>query len=144
MNSIFEQMVARYTVQTQADKLNVYHEVMQEVILSALQRAGFFNNAAFYGGTCLRIFHKLPRFSEDMDFSLLKTDINFTLEPYFDAIVNEFKALGRDVVINKKVKKNFSQVESAFLKDTTDVYNIEFKTERTVKINIRLKIDEFM
>lgn len=138
MDSIFEQMVAKYTVQTQADKLNAYHEVMQEIILSALQRAGFFNKAAFYGGTCLRIFHKLPRFSEDMDFSLLKKDESFTLEPYFKAIVKEFKALGRDVVIDKKVKKNFSQVESAFLKDTTEVYNVEFKTERTVKIKIEV------
>ncbi len=138
MDNIFEQMVSKYTVQTQDDKLNAYHEVMQEIILSALQRAGFFNKAAFYGGTCLRIFHKLPRFSEDMDFSLLKSEDDFSLEPYFDAIVKEFKALGREVVINKKVKKNFSQVESAFLKDTTEVYNVEFKTERTVKIKIEV------
>ncbi len=138
MNSVFEQMVAKYTVQTQADKLNAYHEVMQEIILSSLQREGFFNHAAFYGGTCLRIFHKLPRFSEDMDFSLLEINKNFSLEPYFGAIVKEFKALGRDVTINKKVKKNFSQVESAFLKDTTEVYNVEFKTERTVKIKIEV------
>lgn len=138
MSSIFEQMVSKYKIQTQDDKLNAYHEVMQEIILSALQRAGFFNKAAFYGGTCLRIFYNLPRFSEDMDFSLLKAKDNFSLEPYFDAIVTEFKALGREVVINKKVKKNFSQVESAFLKDTTEVYNIEFKTERTVKIKIEV------
>ena len=138
MASVFEQMVSKYTIQTQDDKLNAYHEVMQEVILSALQRAGFFNKAAFYGGTCLRIFYKLPRFSEDMDFSLLQTENNFSLEPYFDAIVKEFKALGREVIINKKVKKNFTHVESAFLKDTTEIYNIEFKTERTVKIKIEV------
>ncbi len=138
MNSILEQMVAKYTVQTQADKLNAYHEVMQEIILSALQRAGFFNHAAFYGGTCLRIFHKLPRFSEDIDFSLLEINESFSLEPYFDAIVKEFKALGRDVTINRKIKKTFSHVESAFLKDTTEVYNVEFKTERTVKIKIEV------
>ena len=138
MSSIFEQMVSKYKIQTQDDKLNAYHEVMQEIVLSALQRAGFFNKAAFYGGTCLRIFYKLPRFSEDMDFSLLKSEENFSLEPYFDSIVMEFKALGRDVVVNKKVKKNFLQVESAFLKDTTEVYNIEFKTERTVKIKIEV------
>jgi len=138
MDNIFEQMVSKYIVQTQDDKLNAYHEVMQEIILSALQRSGFFNKAAFYGGTCLRIFYKLPRFSEDMDFSLLKTEVDFSLEPYFDAIVKEFKALGREVVINKKAKKNFSQIESAFLKDTTEVYNVEFKTERTVKIKIEV------
>lgn len=138
MHSIFEQMLAKYSITTQDDKLNAYHEIMQEIILSALQRAGFFNHAAFYGGTCLRIFHKLPRFSEDMDFSLLDENKSFTLEPYFDAIIKEFKALGRDVSINRKIKKNFSQVESAFLKDSTEVYNVEFKTERTVKIKIEV------
>lgn len=138
MDNIFNQMVAKYTINTETDKLNAYHEVMQEIILSALYRAGFFNHAAFYGGTCLRIFHKLPRFSEDMDFSLLQVNQNFSLEPYFESIINEFKALGRNVQINKKRKKNFSQVESAFLKDTTEVYNVEFQTERMVKIKIEV------
>lgn len=138
MDSVFEQMVSKYSVETEADTLNAYHEVMQEITLSALHRAGFFNKAAFYGGTCLRIFHKLPRFSEDMDFSLLEPETNFSLEPYFDSIIKEFKALGREVNINRKDKKNFTQIESAFLKDTTEVYNVGFQTEKTVKIKIEV------
>ena len=65
-------MLSRYEIKTSSDNLNAKHEVMQQVVLSALYRSGFFSKAAFYGGTCLRIFHDLPRFSEDMDFSLLE------------------------------------------------------------------------
>ncbi|MCD4695517.1 MAG: nucleotidyl transferase AbiEii/AbiGii toxin family protein, partial [Bacteroidales bacterium] len=71
-------MMSRYEIKTTEDKHNAVHEVMQQITLAALYRAGFFNKAAFYGGTCLRIFHDLPRFSEDMDFSLLEKDENFS------------------------------------------------------------------
>ncbi|MDD3106018.1 MAG: nucleotidyl transferase AbiEii/AbiGii toxin family protein, partial [Bacteroidales bacterium] len=65
--NVFDQMVARYSVGESTR--NTTYEVMQEIILAGLYRGGFFNKAAFYGGTCLRIFHDMKRFSEDMDFS---------------------------------------------------------------------------
>jgi len=71
----------------------------------------------------LRIFHGVERFSEDMGFSLLHPDNKFTLEDYFEAICSEFRALGREVVISKKIKKNQSNVVSAFLKDDTTIYD---------------------
>lgn len=141
MNSIFDQMISRYPIETRDDELNALHEVMQQITLAALYRNGFFNEAAFYGGTCLRIFHKLERFSEDMDFSLVKTNNNFTLEPYFEAITREFISLGRKVEIARKEKKAVSKVESAFLKDNTEVYNIAFQTERSIKIKIEVDKD---
>jgi predicted nucleotidyltransferase component of viral defense system len=111
---------------------------MQQVTLAGLQRGGFFEKAAFYGGTCLRIFHNLGRYSEDMDFTLLKQDDAFHIENYFPTIISEFKALGRDVVITKKEKRNFGKVESAFLKDDTDVYHLAFQTEKSLKIKIEV------
>jgi len=63
------------------------------------------------------------------------------LEDYFKPIINEFSALGREVVINKKVKKNESNIESAFLKDDTAIYNLQFRTERTVRIKLELDTD---
>ena len=57
---------------------------MQEIALAGLSRSGFFEKAAFYGVTALRIFHKLPRFSEDLDFSLLQPYPDFELQPYLD------------------------------------------------------------
>ena len=122
MSELFDSMLSAYPVRTSDDKRNAVYEVMQQVILAGLYRGGFFKEAAFYGGTCLRIFHGLKRFSEDMDFSLLKKDSGFSLEKYFPAIMEECRSLGREVTITKKDKKNFGKVESAFLKDNTDVY----------------------
>jgi predicted nucleotidyltransferase component of viral defense system len=138
MNSIFETMLSRYEIHTKDDRTNALREVMQQIALAGLYRGGFFDKAAFYGGTCLRIFYGLQRFSEDMDFSLLQTGENFSLENYFDAIIAEFKAVGREISIIKKDKKVQTNVESAFLKDNTEIYNLQFSTEKNVKIKIEV------
>lgn len=139
--NVFDTMLSRYEIKTNDDYTNALHEVMQQIALAGLYRGGFFEHAAFYGGTCLRIFHQLERFSEDMDFSLLQPNKKFMLEDYFQPIINEFTALGREVVINKKEKKNQSNIESAFLKDDTAIYNLQFRTERSVKIKIELDVN---
>ena len=110
----------------------------QQVILAGLYAGGFFESAAFYGGTCLRIFHGLQRFSEDMDFSLLTQDDKFDFTKYFPAIVDAFTMVGREVEIKKIDKRNFGKVESAFLKDNTDVYDVTFQTEKSIKIKIEV------
>ena len=115
MTDIFESMLSAYPTSTPQERRNATYEVMQQIVLCGLQRGGFFKEAAFYGGTCLRIFHGLRRFSEDMDFSLLKKNPDFNLETYFPAIIEECKMLGREVAITKKDKRNFGKVESAFL-----------------------------
>jgi predicted nucleotidyltransferase component of viral defense system len=134
-------MLSRYTVQTREQQRNAAHEVMQEIALAGLYRSGFFDKAAFYGGTCLRIFHNLPRFSEDLDFSLVSKNETFDLEHYFPAIIEEFKASGRDAVIVRKDKKTETNVESAFLKDDTAMYDVQFKTEKNVKIKIEVDVN---
>lgn len=136
--TIFDQMLNRYEVKTDEQKRNAIHEVMQEICLAGLYRGGFFDKAAFYGGTCLRIFHQLPRFSEDMDFSLINKDLDFNLEDYFDYIIEEFKSAGKDVVINKKEKTAETKVESAFLKEDTAMYDLKFKSEKDIKIKIEV------
>jgi predicted nucleotidyltransferase component of viral defense system len=137
-NEIFNQMLSSYDITTELQKRNAIFEVNQQIILSGLYNGGFFNEAAFYGGTCLRIFHGLQRFSEDMDFSLLAPNENFDFTHYFQPIIDQFAMVGREVEIRKKDKKNFGKVESAFLKDNTDVYDITFQTEKSVKIKIEV------
>lgn len=137
-NEIFNQMLSSYDITTELQKRNAIFEVNQQIILSGLYNGGFFNEAAFYGGTCLRIFHGLHRFSEDMDFSLLVPNENFDFTHYFQPIIDQFAMVGREVEIRKKDKKNFGKVESAFLKDNTDVYDITFQTEKSVKIKIEV------
>jgi predicted nucleotidyltransferase component of viral defense system len=138
MNEFFERALMRYNIKDVKDKQNAIYEIMQQVVLAGLHRGGFFDRAAFYGGTCLRLFHQLPRFSEDMDFSLLAPDEHFLFENYFQPIIDEFDNLGRKVEIKKKDKKTFGRVDSAFLKDNTDVYNVAFQTEKTVKVKIEV------
>ena len=137
-NEIFDNMLSRYELATEQQKRNAIFEVNQQIILAGLYAGGFFESAAFYGGTCLRIFHGLQRFSEDMDFSLLAPDENFDFSKYFQPIVDAFALVGREVEITKKDNKSFGKVESAFLKDNTDVYDVTFQTEKSIKIKIEV------
>lgn len=116
---MIKEWLQEYNPQNQKQTFDALREIMQEIALAGLQRAGFFEKAAFYGGTALRIFYKLDRFSEDLDFSLMKTDSKFSLETYFEAIVKEFQALGITVNITEKRKSNPSNIDSAFLKSDT-------------------------
>ncbi len=137
-NDLYDSMLSAYDLSTEQQKRNAVFEVNQQVILAGLHNGGFFDVAAFYGGTCLRIFHGLQRFSEDMDFSLLIPNSDFDFTKYFQPIIDEFAVVGREVEITKKDKKNFGKVESAFLKDTTDVYDVSFQTDKSIKIKIEV------
>lgn len=101
------------------EALLALREIMQEIALAGLQRAGFFEKAAFYGGTALRIFYGLDRFSEDLDFSLLAIDPEFSLDKYLGAILTEFESLGMTVAVREKQKAKPNNIESAFLKSET-------------------------
>ena len=138
MNEVYQKMLSQYDLSTEQKKRNAIFEVNQQIVLAGLYNGGFFDSAAFYGGTCLRIFHGLQRFSEDMDFSLLKPDANFDFKKFFQPIIDQFAIVGREVEITKKDKNKFGKVESAFLKDTTNVYDIYFRTEKSIKIKIEV------
>ena len=137
-NEIYNSMLQGYPMDTDQQRRNAIFEVNQQVILAGLYNGGFFDEAAFYGGTCLRIFHGLQRFSEDMDFSLLASSDNFDFTKYFQPVKDMFEIVGRKVEITKKDKRSFSKVESAFLKDNTDVYDITFQTEKSIRIKIEV------
>jgi predicted nucleotidyltransferase component of viral defense system len=111
--------LAEYSPKNKDEARSALREIMQEVALAGLYRGGFFEKAAFYGGTALRLFHGLDRFSEDLDFSLLKPDPDFSLDKYLDAIQTEFQALGMQVSIKEKKKAKDAHNDSAFLKSET-------------------------
>ena len=139
--TLFDKMVADMKRAPDVNEDNVLHEVMQQIALAGLARGGFFQKAAFYGGTCLRLLHDMRRFSEDMDFSLLEPDRNFRFEDYFPAVVEEFKLAGKEVEIKMKHKGQPSAIESAFLKESSDVFDIGFTTEKRLKVKIEVDID---
>ncbi len=113
---MIKEWLQEYKPGTKTEAEFALREIMQEVALAGLQRAGFFEKAAFYGGSALRIFYGLNRYSEDLDFSLLEFDPTFSIEPYFDSIIGEFEAIGMKVTIKEKKKANQNNIDSAFLK----------------------------
>ena len=116
---MIKEWMDEYAPKSKQDAEAALREIMQEVALAGLQRSGFFEVAAFYGGTALRIFHGLDRFSEDLDFSLLQRDPAFSLEPYLEGIVTEFNSMGMQVSVREKKKAFTTNVDSAFLKSET-------------------------
>lgn len=116
---MIKQWIEEYKPKTREEAEQALREIMQEIALAGLQRSGFFEKAAFYGGTALRVFYGLDRFSEDLDFSLLEVNPDFSLEPYLEGIVTEFTALGMKVSVKEKMKTSQTHIDSAFLKSET-------------------------
>lgn len=119
MTTPVRQMIEKYGCKNTGEYKNALKEVIQEVALCGLSRGGFFKKAAFYGGTALRIFYGLDRFSEDMDFSLLSPDRNFQIDTYFSYLKEELLANGFELSVERKEKASESDVQSAFIKGGT-------------------------
>lgn len=119
MSEAIDRMLAKYELKSVGDSLRGLREIMQEVVLLGLWRAKFFEHAAFYGGTALRILYGLDRFSEDLDFSLLRPDDTFSLKKYTASLEEELCAFGFTVKVEMIDKVVDSAVQSAFLKANT-------------------------
>ena len=115
MNSSIEKMLKNYKVKNMYDMKNAMKEIIQEIVLCGLSRAGFFQKAAFYGGTALRIFYGLDRFSEDLDFSLKTKDEKFDTSIYFPVLEKELRSFGLNLESVEKEKTNDSSIKSALL-----------------------------
>lgn len=144
---MIKEWIETYEPKNIQDTEQALREIMQEIALAGLYRANFFKHAAFYGGTALRIFHELNRFSEDLDFSLLKKDTDFEFDVYFKSIVDEFQALGIKVSLNQKIKSSISTIDSAFLKSDTlwselifedTIPQIKLSTKPSIKIKLEI------
>lgn len=144
MDSAMEAMLGRYEPRNNTERENALKEIIQEIALAGLSRGGFFSRAAFYGGTCLRMFHGLNRFSEDLDFAVLEKDPSFKLDAFFPALEREFVSYGIDIDIETKNKKDNETVQSAFLKGNTLMLFMTFfpKSEDAKKVipNQKMKI----
>lgn len=116
MHNAIDVMLKKYHCLTETDYINALKEIFQEIALLGLWRSKFFEYAAFYGGTSLRILFGLDRFSEDIDFTLLHKNKNFDLEKYNQAIKTEINSFGFEVEVSKKIKTKQSNIQSAFIK----------------------------
>lgn len=149
MHSAVESMLKSYDLKTPEDHIAALKEIIQEIALLGLYREGFFKIAAFYGGTALRIFHGLDRFSEDLDFSLLKKDGKFDLSPFTAAVRNELGAYGFEMEVEEKVKKADSPIKSTFIKGGTLIHLLKISSisppvsgvHRGELIKVKLEVD---
>jgi len=137
-------MLARYEDMKIKEQTKI-RELLQQMALLGLERTGFFEKAAFYGGTALRILFGLDRFSEDLDFTLLKPDPKFDFKPYLAGMTKELASYGFDMEVSIKEKNIETSVVSAFLKaNTLKIYlaiGENKKTNHNEKIQIKIEVD---
>ena len=149
MNPALRDMLAAYQPQTPADYLHAAREVVQEIALLGLWRGGFFEHAAFYGGTALRIFHGLARFSEDLDFTLLDESAELRLDGVIPAVALELASWGFRFEAEAKSAGTRTGIESGFLKGNTQINLLSIgapeqlaaRLPRNQKIQIKLELD---
>ncbi len=149
MNEAIRQILAKYDIYSLDDSIRALREIMQEIALLGLWRSKFFERAAFYGGTALRVLYGLDRYSEDLDFSLLKPERDFNLSSYNNALGKELNSYGFEVQTESREKSTETAVQSTFLKANTrkQMLTIGFdkrhiqKIPRNQQIKIKLEID---
>lgn len=150
MNEVIEKLMERYGPKSRAEREQAIREILQELILAGLWRGKFFEHAAFYGGTALRILHGLDRFSEDLDFTLTSSK-SFEWTRYTSPVISELRGYGFDVEMKEKLKSQKSAIKSAFLKTNTieallkvgtDNANLrELHPEATIQIRVEIDTD---
>ena len=139
MENIIIERIKKYINEKSLNEVNASREVMQEITLFALSKTDFFNYASFCGGTCLRISYDLNRASEDLDFSLNKKDLDFSISNYFPEIKKVFNTFGIEVTLEEK---SLTAVKSAFLKNDTILKEVVIRpTGRLQTLKIKMEID---
>src|SRR3990167_5109565 len=147
MDQVIFAMLEQYTCISDNDYENALKQIMQQIALLGLWRAKFFEHAAFYGGTALRILYQLDRFSEDLDFSLLSSNTAFKLDEYLHAIQIELESFGFTCQIAMKDKNRETDIQSAFLKANTQKHLIQINAPDAVsrrchaKKELRIKFE---
>lgn len=149
MNPALKDMLEAYRPETAVDYQNAAREIVQEIALLGLWRGGFFEHAAFYGGTALRIFHGLRRFSEDLDFTLVEPGDAIRLERYLPGVAAELESWGFSFETEPKSAGVESGIESAFLKCSTQLNLLHIgapedlarRLPQSQKLQIKLEMD---
>ncbi len=132
MVTTIEQIVKSYNPSNLDETKAIIRELVQSIVLIGLSRSGFFSKASFYGGTALRIFYNLNRYSEDLDFTLNNAEPDFSIEPYADKIKEVASSYGLELEIMIKNKKSKSPIESAFAKLNTYQTFISLKLDNKI------------
>ena len=144
-----QNLLDRYDCKNDTEYKNALKEIIQDITLLGLWRGGFFEKAAFYGGTALRILYELDRFSEDLDFTLLEQQDNFNFLQYWEPVKQQLAVFGINVTITEKKKEKITAIHSAFLKTNTKEHILKIgapgfigsKFQDQELLTIKLEID---
>lgn len=141
---IIQERLNAYACKSAIEEEQALREITQEIILAGLGRTDFFGKAGFHGGTCLRIFHSLNRFSEDMDFALAAPDSEFQLSSYLEQVCDELTVYGYKPEISDRSKAD-ATVRKAFVKDDSlgKLITLDYRTNTgpMQKLRIKLEVD---
>jgi predicted nucleotidyltransferase component of viral defense system len=140
MKDVIQKKLEQYSCKTSDDEELALKELTQEVILYALSKTGFFKFAAFQGGTCLRIVHGIDRFSEDLDFCLIKPNKDFDIDSFLNESTALVNAYGYDLSVSGKDKSN-SNVRMRFLKDDSLKLHLQLNHHADIKKKIKIKVE---
>ncbi len=144
--ALFQSRLDGYACTNAEEELNALREMLQEMILAALSRTDYFSKAAFQGGTRLRLFEGIRRYSEDLDFALLTPDLEFDLSPYLEQVASELASMGVELEVVDKSKAS-AAVKKGFVKNDTLVKILVLKyigknsQGKLAKISIKLEVD---
>ena len=124
--ALLQNRLESYRCSSAEEELNAIREMLQEMILAALARTDFFVKAAFHGGTQLRIFEGIRRFSEDLDFALVSRDEGVDLLPHMEKVAEEMRALGVEIEVKDRSRASVA-VKKGFLKNDSLVRILELR-----------------
>ena len=143
MIELIQERLASYNAANQLEEEYAVKEILQDIALYGLWRAGFFDIAAFQGGTCLRIVHGMSRFSEDLDFILKQPDPDFSWPVYLQGMVQCFEEFGLQSEILDKSRMD-QRIKKAQIKDNSICHQLDlsfFRENPARKQTIKLEID---
>jgi len=123
---------------TPAHARNVLREYLQSRILERMQRLGAMIPLAFHGGTSLRFLYSMPRYSEDLDFALERTNSDYNFQSCLKTIKNEMATEGYSIELKVKDKKT---VQSAFVRFPGLLHELKLSPHRSEVISVKIEVD---
>lgn len=143
INEYLKEEFAKQNVDSVDSLLNVLREESQKLVLFSLSKTDFFNNVAFYGGTCLRIFHNLNRYSEDLDFAVTSPNIDINMDLYMQQCINDLKSFGLDAIVSTKPDYDIGEMRRRYIKISLyeiikEYLKIEVNKEKLLSLKVKI------
>jgi len=122
------------------DRRNLAREYLQVYLLRLLQEANATEQMAFVGGTALRLLYQLPRFSEDLDFSLVAARgvAAFDSTGVFGKVKLALERAGYSVTVKVRADKT---VASAFFRFAGLARDVGWSHDPRAIVAVKVEID---